>query len=170
MPKKIVTDDGEIRDADDTTIAIAPPFWKTPYNHDTLAESMRTATRDFGESKTQQSQADEADLNKLLQKYGIGVVRELAPMPPVFDYDVPEIIDMQEAIRLVRAGQDAFDALPAEIRAQFDNDLARYSGFVDARIKEGDVATLKKLGIAVPDPPVTEATPPKVKPEATPPK
>lgn len=69
---KTITDDGEILDTnceDCGPIAVAPPFWKTPHNHDRDAESARYALTCNDKSKTQQQFAKDADINVILAKF-----------------------------------------------------------------------------------------------------
>lgn len=158
MPKKI-TADGEIVDdvqkplprilADEMLRSEYTPFWKTPYNHDTTAEALRTATSDFEPTLAQQNTAEETDINSILRRFGINNVRaQLAAMPPSF-IDVPENMDMATAIELVRQGEEAFMQLSADARAMFGNDLARYVAHVDDRLRAKDYEALDKLGLDV---------------------
>lgn len=173
MAKKIVTADGEITDAPefdipaDVIIHSGPITWKTPFNHNTSVEALRTGTANNLPTMTQQHALDECDINHILKRFGIHGPEELAPPPPTF-YDAPEVTTMADAIAIVRQGQDSFDRLPADIRYMFQNDLARYSAFVDGRLEAGDRDTLRKLGIDVPEPP-TAAEPPAAGAGAPPP-
>lgn len=162
MSKKRVTEDGEIVDATDAAMRRGfEILFKTPFNHDTEAEARRTATGNFEETRTQQHAKDETDINIILKKFGVTHESARASMPPSF-INVPDHLDMQTVLQIVDQAEDSFLALPAEVRARFDNDLARYVGFVDDRIRAGDTPTLREMGLVAPEAP-TE--PPKEPPQ-----
>lgn len=153
MPKKI-TDDGEIIDeTTETNILVATPQdkweFKTPHNHNTDVAAMQSATFCRDKSRTQQNTREEADINAILKKFGVGnVAAHLAQMPPSF-LDVPETMDMHTVLEIHRAADEAFMALPADTREKFGNDLARYVSYVDDRLKAKDLNSLAKLGLDV---------------------
>ena len=137
------------------------PRWKTPYNHDTHAECLRTATRITEPTLTQQHTRDQADINFITRQFGITSPSQMPPQPPSFLH-VPANWDMQTAIDLVREGEKAFLAQPPEIRAQFDNDLGLYIDHVDAAIASNNEAELRRLNLAPPKAPENPPPPPGV--------
>lgn len=167
MAKKRVTEDGEVINVPDneTGIAVAArvdemlapaneytPFFKTPWNHDTTYEAMRSGTVNLEPTKTQQHQAEETNINVIMKKFGVTGVLPIARLPPSF-MDVPDGLDAATARRMLMEGEEAFYQLPAEIRETFGNDLARYMGYVDQRLAAGDTETLRRLGLDIPAPP-----------------
>jgi len=71
-----ITADGEITELN--------LVFKTPYNHDTLAEALRTAQVNDEPSKTQQHFKDEADINEIMRRWlKTGEIKEI-PLPPQY--------------------------------------------------------------------------------------
>lgn len=157
MAKKI-TAEGEIVDV---TLALPAPFFKTPFNHDTDAESARLGLLCRDPSKTQQHQAEEADINTIVKRFNISGQLPQIPLPPSIA-DFSETFDFQTAMNTLNQAKAAFGALPAEIRSTFNNNPHAYVSYVDAAIEAGDLDQLRKWGVAVPAPPEPEVpfTPP----------
>lgn len=74
-------------------------------------------------SLTQQHFADDANLNTIMKRYGVtdGAIPPAA-MDPRFFGDFTDAVDFREALDRVRAATEHFNALPADLRAQFNND------------------------------------------------
>lgn len=164
---KHITEDGEVIDT--PIYKTFETFFKTPYNHDTRAESRRVAQTNTEPSKTQQHQAHEADINTIVKNFGITGKLPVVAMPPVYE-EFSEIFDFQSAMNAIKAAQDSFIALPANIRARFENDPAKFVGYVDYCINNGDIDPLREMGLAIPaaaqepksgTPPSGEGTPDK---------
>lgn len=126
------------------------PFFKTPYNHDTLADARAHGYTETMETKTQQNTRDDVDINNILARFGVAAVRR----PPTRFVDVPEDLDMATAITRIRDGQDAFNALPQNVQQHFET-LSNYLDFVDQAIARGDRKSLEQLNLLKP----TEAPP-----------
>lgn len=135
-------------------------FFKTPYNHNPNEVARQTATHNVDPTLTQQHHVDEADINTIMKRFGVTAVQHACRQIPPSFIDVPDNLDMQSAWKMVNDGIEAFEQQPAEIRAAFRNDPARYIGAVDQAIRTGDRKTLEALGLS-------EALPPKP-PETTP--
>jgi hypothetical protein len=125
---------------------------RVPFLYDVDAVSEDSAFVCVGESMTHQSFADECDINRLVERFGIG----LGDIPPVqaFEVDFTQAGDFQSAMQELRAAQEAFSALPARMRAEFGNDAG---AFVDAVSDPEAVALRGRLGIYIPG---VDATPP----------
>lgn len=96
------------------------------------------------ESLTQQHQAEEADINTIVRRFGVtGHLPESAR--PVFFGDFDDVFDFQSAQNAVIAADRAFMALPADLRARFANDPQK---FVEFCSDEANVEELRKLGLA----------------------
>lgn len=167
MGKKRITDDGEIVDemqslANNPQLPLPSPVlgpqWKTGYNCDNLEEANRSATWNTEPSLTQVHAAEETDINVIMRKFGVTGTLPLAKVPPSFQ-DIQEI-DLQTAQNLINEAEDAFMELPADLRFKFNNDLARYVGYVDDRRAANDWKSLRDLGLDVPEPPPPPETPP----------
>jgi len=161
---KKITPDGEIIDVRETLGAYASPFFKTPFNHDTDAESARTGLACKDPSKTQQHQADEADINTIVRRFNVTGQLPQIPLPPSIQ-DFTDIFDFQSAMNTLNQAKAAFGALPAEVRSSFANDPHAYVRYVDAAVEAGDLDQLRKWGIALPKAPEPEiVTPPSTTP------
>ena len=83
-----------------------------------------------GESLTHQSFADECDINKIMAKFAkTGTVTHLNADQP--NYGLATSIDFKEAMDTVTGSLDAFQDIPSEIRALFDNDPAAFLEFAE---------------------------------------
>lgn len=79
---------------------------------------------------TKQSAKDECDINKIVAKANKqGFVESLNTREPMY-IDTTVIPDYQSALNIVLQAQDAFDALPSDVREEFDNDPARMIKFL----------------------------------------
>lgn len=154
-PTKVVTADGEIKDA---TIWESTSYFKTPYNHDTDAESVRTGLECKDPSKAQQHQAEEADINAIVRRFGVTGMLPQIPMPPALE-DFGEIFDYQSAMNTLAAAKASFAQLPAEVRATFQNDPHAFVAYTDAAVEAGDLEQLRKWGLALPASPTPPPEP-----------
>lgn len=141
-----------------------PPFFKTPYNHDTSAESLRTGYLETMESKAQQHQAAEADINTIVKRFGVTGQLPQIPLPPPLE-DFAEIFDFQTALNTMVAAKRSFEALPADIRAAFNNDPHQFVGTVDNMLgvqdsqqRDKNLEILRAMGLAVPPGPIADKT------------
>lgn len=96
-----------------------------------------------GDSLTVQSQAKDSDINVIMDRYlKTGQLPPVSRVPTYGDFD--GISDYREAMEVVRAAQEQFMALPAKVRARFENDPHQFIEFCsDAR----NVAELSELGL-----------------------
>lgn len=81
---------------------------------------------------TKQNHKQECDINHILKQYQrTGIINHITQLQPTFQ-DLPDQIDYQESLNLIMDAQQTFDALPAKVRAEFDNDPARFlAAFTD---------------------------------------
>lgn len=139
---------------DPETGEILPVFIRTPYNYDTDAASLAAGHRNDEPSMTKQSFAEEADINTIVRKFGL--TGELPPngvrMPDYGDF-TDAVNDYQTALNAVIAADEAFMQLPAETRFRFGNDPQRLMEFL---AKKENLDEARKLGLAVPAPPIPE--------------
>jgi len=105
-------------------------FLRTPYNYDTDAASNESGLACEEPSLAQQHFKEECDINTILQKFSITGILPEAPLSPRYG-DFSGIGDYHTALNRVIAAQEEFEALPAQIRARFDNDPAKLIDFLD---------------------------------------
>lgn len=111
--------------------------WRTGYDE---AENERfgqlTATVNEEPSLTQQSFAVDADINVLVQRFGLTNI-PVVPFDPSAYGDFSEAPDLREALEIMRDAKEGFAALPARVRRRFDNDPAELWEFLqDDRNRE----------------------------------
>ena len=105
-------------------------------------------------SLTQQSQAEETDINGIVKRFRVtGILPEGVRRPTYGDFD--GISDFRTAMEAMMSAERSFMAMPSDVRARFDNDPQK---FVDFCSNEANLEEMRKLGLAVPK--KEEATPP----------
>lgn len=132
-------------------MAKKPPFVRSAYNYDVDEASKETATFPFGEDRTVQSDKDDADINTIVRRFGIGgVVPQNVKAPMVGDFC--SFTDFQSAVNAVVAAEDSFMKMPAELRQRLRHDP---NEFVKWCSDDKNRDELKKYGLLRPgDPPV----------------
>lgn len=161
---KIITDDGEI--IDEVTreiIAREPPRFKTPWNHDTRAESLATATNKMEESRTQQQFLKDADINNILRKFL--QTGELALTGKPTYQNVDEELDLLDRIITGDEVNTAWNALPTAVRAIL-KDPQQFVAYIEHCMETGDIEPLRELGLAKPlqTPPAPRGAGPEAEP------
>ncbi len=104
-------------------------FLRTPYNYDTDAASNESGLACEEPSLAQQHFKDECDINTILERFNITGMLPQSPLSPRYG-DFTGIGDYHTALNRVIAAQDEFEALPAQIRARFDNDPSKLIEFL----------------------------------------
>lgn len=100
-------------------------------------------------SLTKQSFKDECDINNIVSKFAkTGVLEHVALSKPQFG-DFLGVSDYQTALNQVLEAEDAFDALPAKVRARFHNQPVEFLEFC-ADEKNHD--EMVELGLIEPSP------------------
>jgi phage internal scaffolding protein len=111
-------------------MAIKSPFLRTPYNYDTIAASNESGLHCEDATLTQQHFKDETDINNILRQFNItGLLPENKLSPRYGDFT--GISDYQSALNAVIAAESEFDALPAQIRARFNNNPEELIQFLE---------------------------------------
>lgn len=117
-------------------------------------------------SMTHQSFASECDINNIINQYEVtGFLNHTNPLPPM-QGDFSEYgpgTDFLSAQNYLVEAQASFDALPAKIRARFQNNPAELLNFLEDPENRSDAI---KLGLLNPE----AESPPAVLPEASKPK
>lgn len=82
-------------------------------------------------SLTKQSHKQECDINHILKQYQkTGIITHVQSARPSYT-DLPSELDFQSALNTLMEADKAFHALPAPVRAHFDNDPARFLAAFD---------------------------------------
>lgn len=163
MAKKI-TDDGEIIDTVTyETVAMAPPFFKTPWNHDTNLESKAAGQLNLEPSMTQQQFAKDADINVILAKFmKTGDPALLNPSGSPRYLDIEESLDLQDTMVTSDQVNTAWLNLPAQARAILQTP-ARFLEWYDHCLETGNIQGLRDIGLVPPEkaqePPKPPASP-----------
>jgi phage internal scaffolding protein len=118
-------------------------FLRTPYNYDTDAASNESGLACEEPSLAQQHFKEECDINTILQKFSITGILPEVPLSPRYG-DFSGISDYHTALNRVIAAQDEFEALPAQIRARFNNDPAQLIEFLQ---NENNRPEAEELGL-----------------------
>lgn len=124
------------------------------------AESMRTAFRSHGKGRTRQEFKDDADINLLLKRFGV-TGKMPAPLKAPQYGDFTQVDDFESAMNALLDARDRFDALPASIRDEFDNDPQEFLDFVQDPENEDEAREMglipKKEGDKTPPTGATKA-------------
>lgn len=149
---------------DDTGELLATAYFKTPYNHDRDAESLRVALTTPEPSLTDQSFKDETDINTIMER--VLQTRELPLALPEHFGDATQIPTLFDARMRITESNKTFYNLPAKIREEFMNDPGRWESQVAKDLDNGDIENLKRMGLDISDLKVVIRTP--TKPPAAP--
>lgn len=122
---------------------IVIPFFRTAFNYDVAAVSDETGLSCGEPSRTQQSFAEECDINTIVRRFGLTGELPESPRPPQYG-DFTGVSDYQSALNAVIAADAAFLEFPAHIRARFHNDPQALLEFI-SREENRDEA--EKLGL-----------------------
>ena len=100
-----------------------------------------------GESLTVQSQAEDADINVMMKRFG--VTGQLPTTARVPDYgDWTEVSDYRSALHQVMEAQENFLQLSPKVRAQFENDPQQ---FADYASDPNNIKQMREWGLAIPE-------------------
>lgn len=126
---------------------------------DNLEQDPKTGELTPMPSMTKQSFVKECDINNIVREFTqTGMVEHINAKAKLGAFvDLPDTVDYQQALEIARQGQEAFDLLPAQVRARFSNDPARFLDFIADPMNQDEVIA---LGLA------TDTRPPR--PEAPP--
>jgi len=133
-------------------MAIKSPFLRTPYNYDTNAASDESGLHCEDATLAQQHFKDECDINNILRQFNVTGLLPEAPLAPRYG-DFSGITDYHTAMNAVIAAEDGFMALPADLRARFQNDPAQLIDFLS---DENNRQEAENLGLL--DAKTTEST------------
>lgn len=123
------------------------PFVRSPHNYDMSAASVLSAIDVFEASRTIQSDAEDADINVLVRRFGVTGQMPQNVRVPTFEDFGDEVFDFQSAMNAVRRAEESFNAMPADVRTRFNNDPQK---FVEFCSDEKNLDEMRKLGLAIP--------------------
>lgn len=113
------------------------------YDADAVSNATGLECKDA--SRTVQDQARDADINTIVRNFGVtGKVPANIRAP--MEGDFTEVGDYRSCLDAIRATDEAFAAMPSDLRSRLDNDPAR---FVDYCADPANVDEMKKYGLAV---------------------
>lgn len=114
-------------------------------------------------SMTKQAFVAQCDINNILRQYKTtGMIAHVRSNAEIGRYeDLPDEVDFQESLNLVKSAQEAFDSLPSKLRNRFANDPAQFLAFCS---DPANLEEMGELGLLKPKPPA--AAPPASGPEA----
>lgn len=122
------------------------PFFKTPHNHDTTAEAIRTSTGGFEKTKTDQSFKEDADINVIMERVmKNGVSPNMIALPEHFGED--QRVDLFTARSRILESNRTFYNLPPKVREKYANDPGRWEQDVLRKLNAGDLDGLGEMGI-----------------------
>lgn len=99
-------------------------------------------------SRALQEFAKEVDINTIAERYRLtGELPENVPMLQQGDF-AEGVTDFQTAMNLIVAARESFGAMPAEVRARFDNDAQK---FLDFTSDPANFDVAAKLGLVRPE-------------------
>lgn len=106
---------------------------------------------------TQQQFKEEADINTIIERFGINGEMPTDIRMPTFE-DFTNIHDFQGAMNAIALARESFDTLPANVRARFNNEPSEFVAFCD---DPNNRAEAEKIGLVRPKPAAPIPEPPK---------
>lgn len=129
------------------------------YDSDKVSEDTGLECKDV--TLAQQHQADEADINTIVRRFGVtGQLPEPVRAPTFGDFT--DVFDFRSAQDAILEANRSFMAMPADVRARFGNNP---QFFVEFCSDPANLPELRKLGLAIAEvvaPTVVPAVPPVV--------
>lgn len=118
-------------------------------DHDFFKQSgMRADIGVFEPSLTRQEFAEECDINTIMARYeATGAISHVNRNEPVY-LDTTLYPGLQGAMDAFKAAAASFNALPAKVRREFDNDPQK---FVDFAADPENVDRMREWGLAAPE-------------------
>lgn len=136
-----------------------------PFSLDPDAHSLAHGKEFKDESLAVQADAEAADINNIVKKFGVTGSLPYGELQPIYDDFTQYPTDYHTALNLIRNADNAFMEMPAEIRSAFDNDPG---SFLNAINDPTHHARLRDLGLIPPlveSPVSTGSEPPTQQPK-----
>lgn len=125
---------------------IRETFVRNPHNYDVDEASMASGLVCEDPSLAKQSFAEEADINTIVRRFGLTGQLPVGVRAPTYG-DFTGIDNYHEAANAIAAANEAFERMPAEVRARFENDPGK---FVDFCSEPENAEEALKLGLVLP--------------------
>jgi phage internal scaffolding protein len=107
-------------------------------------------------SLAKQAFKDECDVNKIMRKFEkTGLIAHMNKYQGNYA-DLPDAGDLQDAMNTILVAQQMFDALPAKVRKEFDNDPSAFLNFAQDPANYDEMV---ELGLAKPKAEAAEPAP-----------
>lgn len=127
---------------------VVTPFLRSAYNYDADSVSRETGLLCEEPTLTKQEFAEEVDINTIVERFGVtGEMPQNVRVPLTSEF--VETMDYRTSIDKIREADDAFMQFPAKIRAEFENDAAKFVAFVS---DPANVDKVREWGLANPLP------------------
>lgn len=129
-------------------MATNQPTIRTPNNFDLKSNSDQSALICEDESLTLQSEADDADINKIVAKFiKTGEIPSGGLAVPTYGDFTSIVTDYKSALDLLAESSEQFDLLPATLRERFENNPALLLDFLEDPENRPEA---ERLGLVVP--------------------
>ena len=117
------------------------PFFRTAYNYD-LDEASNASAVHFPEpTLCVQSQAEDTDINTIVRRFGLTGELPTGVRAPEYG-DFVGTTDYTSALAIIREADEAFYAMPAEVRSRFNNQPAAFLDFLDNPLNRDEALSL----------------------------
>jgi len=123
--------------------SLGRPFVRSAYNYDRNAASDESALECPEPTMTQQSFAQEVDINTIVKRFGISGEMPTGIRMPTYG-DFTGVSDFHTAMNAVALANESFDAMPAEVRARFNNDPEQFVHFCS---DQNNLDEARKMGL-----------------------
>lgn len=121
-------------------------FLRSGFNYDRDQASLEDVIDCLEEPRALQSAEEESNINTIVRRFGLtGEMPNDLRMPQSGDFT--GLPDFHSAMNMVRAAQEEFERVPAEVRARFNNDPSRLMAFIE---NEANRDEARKLGFLKP--------------------
>lgn len=113
-------------------------------------------------SMTKQSFVLECDINNILKQYrATGIVTHISAQASQGMYaDLPDSLDFQESLEVVRQAEAAFASLPSKVRDRFQNNAAQFLAFTQDPNNAQELVDLGLASVTAPAGPPAPPPPP----------
>lgn len=122
-------------------------------------------------SRTKQEFKDQCDINNIIKAFKItGQITHISAQAAKGAYmDLPDEVDFQTSLNVIRQAEESFATLPAAIRDRFGNDPAAFLAFMSDPKNREEADRLGLLKKPEPGPAGPPNSPPPPPPPAAPP-
>ena len=130
---------------------------RSAFNFDPDSFSRLNSVINTEDSLAQQSFKEECDINVILRRFAVtGQLPDNVRVPQYAEFE--EAFDFMSCMNVIRAGEEAFAAMPSDVRERFANDPARFIAFANNK-DNYDEALKMGLVVSRPAPPAPAPTP-----------